>query len=512
MDGFGAFGGYGSGDDLSDANINLFCDTNTGCGFSILRWEFPMWDSLWLTDPANPANGAWPYGYGEPWAVMRKAINKGCRDFLFTVWSCPGWMKSNGTLGDGGRVLPEHYQDFADMAAKHFDYYIAEGFDTSICNLYFSPTNEPGLVAYYGSMQWNGQELWDFTKNYLGPALNPRGIRIVLGEKQWWADLEARETLEDPVSRDMVYAVAAHGYLYDRGADPDRPLVMANKYRKKTWQTEVCGLGEGCNTSIECGVGWARHIHRIVANAGASAWIWWWSATRAIDDGEALLCMDGTPRKIVYVIGNYAKFIRPGWHRINLEGDTWDVPVSSYKNIKTGRFAVVAVNTTGSTQDFWVKLSGGNAQKVEHWETSASRSLEKVGDIEVLEGCFHTTLAAMSVNTFAGDGTPETHSMNKYGKSEAVMSIDKMASNDVLIREIQVAGRMLTLPSLYNNMPVSISLYSMNGRFIQNMTILATRTSNTVVLPKSSSGVYIVELSAPGRLVLRKVIHQQVVW
>jgi O-glycosyl hydrolase len=317
--------------------------------------------------------------------------------------------------------------------------------------------------------------------------MEPRGVKIVFPEKQWWADDLARETLEDPVTRDMVYAVAAHGYLYDEGADPDRPLTMANKYNKETWQTEVCGLGEGCNTSIENGLGWGRHIHRLLANSHVSAWLWWQCSTnKPISNGETLICPDTRqPRKLLFVMGNWSKFVRPGWVCIGTEGSTFELLVTAFKNIETGRFAVVVLNTEPYPVQLEVSFNGFEAGNVTPWVTSASKNLENGTDIPA-GNSFIATVDSLSATTFIGNG-PEQAIVSKPVRKKAVPSHEAT---------IHLCGNILSIPASFGNKPLTVYIYATDGSLARKMVLPGIKQTSHVDLQSLSSGVYSIKMQS----------------
>ena len=104
--------------------------------------------------------------------------------------------------------------------------------------------------------------------------------------------------------------------------------------------------------------------------------------------------------KRLYTIGNYSKFIRPGYVRIG-ESDDGGVLISSYKDLATGKFVIVAVNS-GAAQTETFNLNGFTATSVTPWVTSSALNLAQQTDVAVGGSSFTYTLAAGSVTTFVG--------------------------------------------------------------------------------------------------------------
>ena len=67
-------------------------------------------------------------------------------------------------------------------------------------------------------------------------------------------------------------------------------------------------------------------------------------------DNSALTDSNGNPAKRAYVTGQWSKFVRPGWYRIDVT-DASGMSITAFKNPTTGQFAVVVVNSGSSNTD-----------------------------------------------------------------------------------------------------------------------------------------------------------------
>jgi glucuronoarabinoxylan endo-1,4-beta-xylanase len=503
IDGYGCFGGYGAADQMSDETIDLLCDTNTGCGFSILRWEYPMWDALWETDPNTPLNGDWPYGYKEPWVAMHKAIEKGCKRHLLTAWSCQGWMKDNNKIGGGGHLKPECYQAYADTVAKLYDYYIEEGFDPEY--LYFSPTNEPNLVMSYASMQWTQGELLIFVRDYLGPALESRGVNILLGEEERWADDIVDSLLDDEVARGYTDVVAGHGYWWNRdgNADPGEPFpfTKSQSFGIHTWQTEICNTAPGCPTDMTNGLMWGSILHRYMVNAETNGWIWWFGHTPVADDEEALRCVgNGEWRKLTWVIGQYSKFVRPGFYRIATDAPKEDVDVliSAYKEERTGNWAVVVLNLGGGTT-LDVTFDGCEISgEVTPYATTDAANIQEGSSISPSSSGFSASIAGLSATTFVGHGPAETAIKKSVSDKKSILPS----------KSFQISGRMLTLSEDLAGKSCSIAIHAMNGSLLRRINVSSQENTGRIPLPETGAGAIVVQLKTQDGISVRKMISR----
>ena len=102
--------------------------------------------------------------------------------------------------------------------------------------------------------------------------------------------------------------------------------------------------------SITNALGWAAVIDHRFAVDNINEWgYWWFIIPAAINSGEGLMTDTGVVPLRTYVIGQYSRFIRPGYYRI----DATHVPqtgisVSAYQNTSGGNLVIVATNYTAS--------------------------------------------------------------------------------------------------------------------------------------------------------------------
>ena len=87
---------------------------------------------------------------------------------------------------------------------------------------------------------------------------------------------------------------------------------------KPVWLTETSET-TAWDPSISDGLKWAQSIHNLLVNMNVSAWHYWnlIGNNGAGYENEGLIFPDGTTSKRLYVLGNYSKFIRPGYQQID---------------------------------------------------------------------------------------------------------------------------------------------------------------------------------------------------
>jgi hypothetical protein len=176
---------------------------------------------------------------------------------------------------------------------------------------------------------------------------------------------------------------------------------------KEVWQTEMSGVRhwpeEGPSTHIDNGVAVAGWVHSAMTVGEASAWLYWWYEAYYEDDNEGLAVIQNSPTraKRYYTVGNYSKFVRPGYTAVAMGGNSNpDVLLSAYKG-PAGEMVVVAINKGATDVTVPISVINGTAPAtLMPTVTSASQDLDDGAPIPVTGGVFMATLPSKSVTTF----------------------------------------------------------------------------------------------------------------
>ena len=420
IDGFGASAAFRQADDLKAFPVaertkilDLLFSQTSGIGLSIVRnmvgdGSMSEWGNSidGPVDTIEPQRGTWNYNaVDEQIWFMQEATTRGCTRFMSTVWSPPRWMKTNNSCINGGSVNTSSYSDFADYLANYTTEYLKNR--NGITLYAISVANEPNLSTGYSSCQWSADQFRNFVKNNLGPKFRNSGIttKIMVGEQSDWTESPAVTLLNDSQGVQYLDIVAAHNY----NNSSYNAFTTSKSKNKKVWETEVSNLGDN-DSSMTDGMKWAKQIHDFMINAEGNAWLYWWAICYKVNPakGEGLININTSNKtwytnKRLYTMGNYSRFIRPGWYRISTSTSNINgIRISAYKDSTTGAFAVVAINESGSSQNLQFSFSGNTVDTVTPYVTSASSDLAKQADITASAGVFRATLAGYSVTTFAG--------------------------------------------------------------------------------------------------------------
>ncbi|MDP4183196.1 MAG: glycoside hydrolase [Bacillota bacterium] len=387
---------------------DLLFSTTKGAGFSIFRsilGDGGTWGNA--TDGPNksmePSESTWDWKQtNDDQIPMIKTIQTdyGIKNILYTVWSPPAWMKSNNSTAKG-TIRSDKYQAYATYLAEHIKNYKTK-FGVEITHIGIS--NEPNLETDYSSCTWTAAQFKTFMKDYLVPTFDKEGItaKVVMGEPMSCTESFAIDCLNDSTALKRTDIVGTHNYNSSYVTFP-----VTKSKGKGIWLTEVSNLGNN-DASITDGLKWAKEVHDFMTVTQGNAWCYWWGACYKTSVGEGLIRMDMNAKtytvdKRLYTIGQYARFVRPGWQRFSATANPVSgVYVTAYKDPATSDFVVVAINNSSTAQSITYNLKGFSASSVTPYTTSSSQNLVAGSAIPVSGSSFTGNLAANSITTYVG--------------------------------------------------------------------------------------------------------------
>jgi glucosylceramidase len=287
---------------------------------------------------------------------------------LASPWSPPAWMKTNARMDDGGSLRPECRAAWAQCYVRFIRAYEAEG--VPIWGV--SVQNEPAAHQRWDSCLYSAEEERDFVRDHLGPALRDAGlgeVKIVIWDHNRDLMLErARVVYDDPAAAAFVWGTGFHWYgdeHFDQvqqvhDAWPDKQLLF----------TEGCQEGGPHVGSWEVGERYARNIINDL-NRWTVGWIDWnlllderggpnhvgnyCSAPVLADTGRGELMHQSA----YWVLGHFARFIRPGARRVHTAGDR-ELEATAYRN-PDGSTVVVVSHRHEQPLRFSLSIDGRSA-------------------------------------------------------------------------------------------------------------------------------------------------------
>ena len=405
IDGFGASSAWRS--DWTSTEADMFFGTNNGTGTSFNGTNFAF-NGIGLSLLRNHIVAANTTSANDtPTTVetniMQMAQARGAR-----VWSAP-WTPANGFKDNnnsvGGNFLSASNQAYASQLAN---YVLNMKTNWGVTLYAISVQNEPDANVSYESCYWYGTNFESFVTN-LYNALVAKGVgstKIIMPESQNWSSNPGlwTPTLNDTNAFADVSIIANHDYVPDNQTGDLTTPAQLSVSGASTWETEVSQIGGSYDGSIANGIYWAWRIHLYLTVAQVNAWHYWWLISGG-SDNEGLTDSSGNPAKRMYVLGQWSRFVRPDFYRIDATSSQPSALISAYKDTNSPAFAIVVVNTNTATdvmQTF--NLTNFTATSVTPWITSASLSLAPQTPVNVANYSFTYDIPAMSVVTFVGQG------------------------------------------------------------------------------------------------------------
>ncbi len=185
----------------------------------------------------------------------------------------------------------------------------------------------------------------------------------------------------------------------------------------KIWQSEYCIMESGRDLGMDAALRMARIIHCDLTLVNASSWQWW-NAVANEDFKSGLIYTDYKKpgdaetiyeSKLLWTLGNFSRFIRPGMVRVELRGpqDIEGLLASAYREPQSGRLVIVFINLAATAQNVRAaSISGpqteGIPRRFASYTTDAQKNLA-VGEEVDINNSF--VIPPRSVVTLVGDVT-----------------------------------------------------------------------------------------------------------
>jgi len=317
-----------------------------------------------------------------------------------------------------GRLKRIHYNDYADLLADYVKNFESKmGAPLAI----LSVQNEPNWKVDYESAFWNGTDLRDFIKvigqrfPMKGIAAGKDGLGIMMPEFENFNinfNEMIKPSLDDPESEKVITHIALHQYsgAYDtssRAGAKEFPEII--KSGKRFWQTEVSGSGGEIppGTGIANALYYARMIHWDMTLSQTNAFLYWWLWTNNPNSTTGSLIINDndeiTAAHRLYAMGQYSRFIRPGWRRIECDtSPRTGTYTSAYRNPQTNEIAVVIVNDRYTAFNVTLNMEEADFDYLEMWRTSDKETLSSIGRHRVSGKTALINLTPMSITTLYG--------------------------------------------------------------------------------------------------------------
>lgn len=394
---------------------------NIGAGSADQGSESGIKDEWRRAESFLNANGTynWQKQAGQVW-FLRAAKKRGVSQFLGFVNSPPVNLTLNGkafAVAGKSNIAMARYGAFADYLST-----VANGIKnlSGITLNYISPVNEPQWDWSNGSQEgcpYTNSEIAGLVRSIdTSFRYNHVTSKIVVAEAGSLVYLFSagdkpgngnqisdffKKGSPDYIGNlnNVQKTIAGHSYFT---TSPDSTAVqsrraLANKVKDHPglsfWQTEYCILGDNAgeingnkrDLGIDPALYLAKVIHTDLTSANASAWQWW-IAISPFDYKDGLIYVDNNKSngnyytsKMLWVMGNYSRFIKPGAVRVDTHtsGDQFiksPLLISAFK--KDDHLTVVVINNNAATVLINMNAGGGKISNIRTFTTCSTADLQ----------------------------------------------------------------------------------------------------------------------------------------
>jgi len=285
---------------------------------------------------------------------------------LVSPWSPPAWMKNNGQMNHGGKLLPQYARPWARCFVRFIQAYEAQG--VPVWGV--SAQNEPAATQTWDSCVYSAEEERDFVRDHLGPELERAGlghIRIVIWDHNRDEMVErASVVYADPEAAKYVWGTGFHWYgenhfdhvqlVHD--AWPDKQLLFTEGCQEGGPHTGSWDLGERYGLSMindlnHWTVGWIDWNLLLDQSGGPNHVGNLCSAPILADTASDALLHQSS----YWYIGHFARFVQPGARRVLCAATRQDLEAAAFVN-PDGSTATVVMNRSEASIRFVLRLAG----------------------------------------------------------------------------------------------------------------------------------------------------------
>ena len=392
--GFGGMNAPGWINDLTTAQVEKAYGSGEGqLGLSIMRMRI------------DPNSAAW--NIQVPAAKRAKELGA---TLFATPWSPPAHMKSNKSLINGGKLLPEYYSaytthllDFANFMSRNNAPLYA-----------ISIQNEPDWLPDYESCEWSGT---DFV-NYLSSQGSRFGeLKVIAPESLGFNTRYSDPILNSATAEPHVDIIGGHLY----GVLPkDYPL--ARQKGKEIWMTEHYTESKNSGDAWPLALDVGTELHQSMV-ANYNAYVWWY-----VRRSYGLLLENGNVSKRGYIMSQYARFVRPGSKRIGATEKPYADVLSTAYLRPDNKIVLVVVNQGTAQRQLNVSLPGRTGSFVKY-STSGTLNVGYGGRYSLSNGATSFWVEPQSVATFLLEDVASSSSSSSSRASSASSAASSAASS-----------------------------------------------------------------------------------
>ncbi len=264
-------------------------------------------------------------------------------EFLASPWSPPSFMKSTNNLYNGGKLLKQYYETWANYLVKYIENYLSNNIKIK----YITIQNEPNASQLWESCTYTAEEEANLLKNYLVPIFRKNKIDMKFLIWDHNKDDILNRTIDTLVTNgalDYASGIAFHWYT---GSHFENLREIKKLFPNKLLiHTEGCTGYSNFKASDEL-FNAEMYASEIIGDLN--------NETNGFIDWNMVLEYNGGPNHkhnycnspiminkkhdnyiktpSFYYIGHFSKYIKPGAKRIHFSTFSDNIQITSFKNL-----------------------------------------------------------------------------------------------------------------------------------------------------------------------------------
>ncbi len=383
----------------------LLYDPNFGIGLTGYRYNLGAgsadsglgnyWDKNRRAQSFETAPGVydWSKDEGAQWFV-KEVTRLGCEEVVLFFNSPIERLTLNGTAqvtkGEKSNIDPANYAEWAVYACDVTEYFLSQGVPVK----FLSPINEPQWAwddgqegCHYEPKAIAGVYLAFLEEMQKRPALS--GVELSGPESgEWGGDTTkyVSALLGNKILGEHMTAVDCHSYWSNTQSKVSFRNWMDVHYPDvKVRMSEWCEMVNGTDLTMDSAIHLAQCVQEDLTVLNAVSWCTWVGVSPGgYRDGLIHATENGSgeksivPLKRLWAYGNYTRYIRPGFVRVDAQGAKEAFPVA-FVGEKDGKQQLVIVLINEKFTPQTVNLAGDFSaySSMQVHETSSYRDLAK---------------------------------------------------------------------------------------------------------------------------------------
>lgn len=305
-------------------------------------------------------------------------------------------------------LAPENYGEYAEYFLDVAEHFIDEGYPIK----FISPINEPQWewVSGQEGCHYEPEEVVAFLKVFIEKKEEReklKDVEITVPESGEWGNTNYKymeAILKDEYLSEYFSSIDNHSYWSDKNAKATFKSWL-NKQgfeNLKLRTSEWCEMVNGIDYTMDSAINLAKEINDDLTVLDVVSWQYWIAVScYNYRDGLIYVSKSGeniTVPKRLWAMGNFSKFVRPGYKRVAANTTASSVDVSAFKgnNGTNDEMILVIINSGVAGRKYDISSLAGSSQ-VKVYTTDKTFNLEDTTDERYSDGNIY--LSPQSVTT-----------------------------------------------------------------------------------------------------------------